>query len=107
VRPSSGWERVAAVIAFLALTLVACSRASDEVREGPPRRIADGAVVPVGTASALPAGPGWLPRIGHRRAVPAEPVLALDPDLVIGDADLFSSRLERHAEAAAARGLPR
>ena len=165
MRPASGWERAAAVIALVALTLVACARASDEVRNGPPQRIvtvggavteavfalgAGGEVVAVDTTSVFPDETGRLPRVGYQRALSAEPILALDPDLVIAsadagpaaaieqlraagvrvevmppaespvaaaariravgvalgrrdDADLLAARVERHAEAAAAR----
>lgn len=103
--PTSATPAIAAALSVIVLGAVACARASDEVRRGAaerPARIvtiggpvteavfalgAGGRVVGVDATSTFPPEVAALPEVGYLRALAAEGILALDPELVVASAD--------------------
>lgn len=102
--PRSRGLEVWAIASTLAVAILACARASDEAAGAAPggRRIvaiggavtetvyalgAGDRVVAVDTSSVYPEAATKLPQVGYQRALAAEPILALEPDLVLASSD--------------------
>jgi ABC-type hemin transport system substrate-binding protein len=103
--PTSATPGIAAAVSLAVLGAFACARASDEARHGAgarPARIvtiggpvteavfalgAGGRVIAVDVTSTYPAAVAALPKVGYQRALSAEGLLALDPELVVASAD--------------------
>ena len=103
--PTSATPGIAAAVSLAVLGAFACARASDEARHGAgarPARIvtiggpvteavfalgAGGWVIAVDVTSTYPAAVAALPKVGYQRALSAEGLLALDPELVVASAD--------------------
>jgi iron complex transport system substrate-binding protein len=103
--PTSATPAIAAAVSLVVLGALACARASDEARRGAgerPARIitiggpvteavfalgAGARVIAVDVTSTYPAAVAALPKVGYLRALAAEGLLALDPELVLASAD--------------------